>query len=83
MKQKIDLSDLVTNSYLNEVVKGIDENARKYRDEILTSNDGLMKKFEVMRDENTIGSHQTSQLNDTVENHEERIKHLEKAQQTA
>ncbi len=83
MKQKIDLNDLVTKSYLNEVVEGIDENARKYRDEILTSNDDLMKKLEVMRDENTIGSGQTSQLRDDVENHERRIKHLEKAQQTA
>lgn len=82
MKQKIDLSDLVTKSYLDEVVEGIDEKAQGYRDEILTSNDKLMKKLETMQDENTIGSGQTSQLRDEVEDHEKRIKHLEKVQQT-
>lgn len=83
MKQKIDLSELVTKSYLNEVVNGIDEKAQGYRDEILTSNDKLMKKLETMQDENIIGSGQTSQLNDEVEDHEKRIKHLEKIQQIA
>ena len=65
-----------------EVLVKVDENARKYRDEILSSNDELMKTLEVMREENTIGSGQTSQLRDEVENHEKRIKHLEKIQQT-
>lgn len=83
MKQKIDLSELVTKSYLNETVKGIDENAQGYRDEILTSNDKLMKKLETMQDENTIGSGQTSQLRNEVEDHEKRIRHLEKIQSTA
>lgn len=49
MKQKIDLSDLVTKSYLDEVVEGIDEKVQGYRDEILTSNDKLMKKLETMQ----------------------------------
>lgn len=80
MKQKIDLSDLVTKPYLDEVVEGIDEKAKEYRDQILTSNDKLMKKLETMQDENTIGSGQTSKLREQANDHEKRIKHLEKVQ---
>lgn len=82
MKQKVDLSHLVTKSYLDEVVRGIDEKAQRYRDEILAKMDEVMGELGVMREENTIGSHQTSQLRDTVENHKKRIKNIEKIQQT-
>lgn len=87
MKQKNKSEELVTKGFLrselDELKKEIDENAQGYRDEILTSNDKLMKKLETMQDENTIGSGQTSGLRDDVEDHEKRIKHLEKIQTSA
>ena len=59
-----------------------DENAEKYKDEILAKMDEVMEELGVMREENTIGSGQTSQLREEVENHEKRIKNLEKFQHT-
>ncbi len=90
MKQKNPLSENATKGDLlklefkiTDLEQKVDNKAQKYRDQILTSNDKLMKKLEEMQDENIIGSNQTSQLNDTAEDHEKRIKILEKAQQTA
>ena len=61
----------------------IDENAQKYRDQILNSNDKLVKELQEMREENTIGSHQIRELNGQVDDHEKRIGKLEHAQQAA
>ena len=55
----------------------IDDNPKKYRDQVLTSNDKLAKTLEEMRDENSIGF---NQLNNKLNNHEERIKKLEQIQ---
>lgn len=66
-----------------EILAKVDENAQKYRDQILTKLDETMGELQTMREENIIGSGQTSQLRDTVENHETRIKHLEKIQTSA
>lgn len=43
---------------LGDLETGIDERARKYRDEILTSNDKLMKELEEQREEGEIGDSQ-------------------------
>jgi len=59
-----------------------DENAEKYKDEILAKMDEVMGELGVMREDNTIGSGQTSQLREQVEDHDKRIKNLEKAQHT-
>lgn len=67
----------------NEILIKVDENAIKYKDEILAKMDEVMGELGVMRDENTIGSGQTSQLRDEVEDHEKRIKRIEKIQQAA
>ena len=78
-------SSLLSEIKLNteEILVKVDENARKYKDEILTKMDEVMGELGTMREENIIGSGQTSQLRDNVEDHEKRIKHLEKAQPTA
>lgn len=55
----------------------IDDNARGYRDDVLTKLDEVMGELQTMREENTVGSHQLSNLKDQVENHEERITVLE------
>lgn len=49
-----------------------DEKARKYRDQILTSVDGVMKELLAEREERAL-------LSARVYNHEERIENLEKA----
>ena len=64
----------------DEVLTKVDENARKYRDQILTSNDKLAKTLETMREELEIGNFQTKEK---IKNHEERIKNLEKIPQIA
>lgn len=60
-----------------------DDNAREYRDQILTKLDGVMGELQTMREENTIGAYQISQLREEVDGHEKRIGHLEKSRQTA
>lgn len=85
MKQKNSDQDLVTKGFLkielNELMQKIDEKAKKYRDEILTKMDGVMGELQTMREENTIGTYQSREVRDQVEDHERRIKRLEKPQQ--
>jgi len=54
----------------------IDERAREYRDQILTSNDKLMKELGEQRQEREIGNFQTKEK---LRDHEERLKVLESA----
>ena len=42
----------------DEILVKVDENAKKYRDQILTKLDGVMGELETMRQENTIGTYQ-------------------------
>ena len=56
----------------------MDKNARGYRDEILTKLDGVMGEMQTIREDNTIGTYQTRELRVEVDNHEKRIRRLEK-----
>ena len=76
---KITSLEIKVDTKLEEVEKRIDNNAQRYRDQILVSNDKLVKQLESMMDENTIGF---SQLNRQLQNHEKRIKKIEQIQQT-
>lgn len=58
----------------------IDENAKKYRDQVLGKLDGVMGELETMRQENTIGAYQTSELRKQIDDHEKRLVQLEKTQ---
>ncbi len=64
---------------LGELEQRVDEKAKQYRDQILTSNDKLAKTLETIREDLEIGNFQTKER---VDDHEKRIKNLEKAQQT-
>lgn len=96
MKQKNSSSNLVTKTVLKDELinletrvdikldrmeNRIDDNAKKYRDQILTSNDKLAKQLEEMRDENAIGFNQVARLQKQVNSHATRIQKLEHAQQ--
>lgn len=65
---------------LNELEQKLDDKAQNYRDQILTSNDKLAKQLETMREELGL---ENLQMKREVNDHEKRIKHLEKLQQTA
>ena len=87
MKQGNKSEDLVTKSFLRseleyelgELEQRVDDKAKQYRDQILTSNDKLAKTLETIREELEIGSFQTRER---IEDHEKRIKNIEKTQQT-
>lgn len=88
MKQKNKSEELVTKSFLEnklvelkkEILVKVDENARNYRDQILTKLDGVMGELQTMREENTVGTYQISELREKVDNHDKRIASLEKIQ---
>ena len=64
----------------DEILVKVDENAKKYRDQILTKLDGVMGELQTMREENTVGTCQISGLRERVDNHDRRIASLEKIQ---
>ncbi len=86
-KKRIDSSEFVTKGFLKSELKRaldvleskVDENARGYRDQILTKLDGVMGELKTIREETTIGTHQVFELQERVDNHEERITHLEES----
>ncbi len=71
-------SDL--ESKLNDLEQRVDDKARGYRDEILTSNDKLSRTLETIREDIEIGNFQVKKQ---IKSHEERITHLEKVQASA
>ena len=78
--QEITTLEIKVDIKLERVERRIDDNAKKYRDQVLTSNDKLAKQLETMREENLAGFNQTSrQIND----HEKRIGKLEHFHQSA
>ncbi len=94
MKRKKPLSENAAEGDLlilkQEIVSEIDvklEKIRKdhksYRDEVMTKLDDISGQIEDLQEDKTLSIHQSSQLREEVEGHEERIKNLEKVQQTA
>lgn len=66
------------NKYLDKKLDiKLDSTFRKYRDDVLTKMDGVMKELETKRDESSLGTYQTRELRERVDNHEKRIKKLE------
>lgn len=57
--------------------KKLDETFRQYRDDVLTKMDGVMKELDTKREESSLGTYQTRELRERVDNHEKRIKKLE------
>lgn len=65
-----------------EIVGEIDEKNKKYKDEVMTKLDDISGQLEDLQEDKVLSIHQTSQLREEVEDHEKRIKNLEKIQQT-
>ena len=66
-----------------EIVNEIDGKNEKYKDEVMTKLDDLSGQQEHLQQDKTLSIHQTTQLQEQVDDHDKRIKNLEKAQQTA
>lgn len=62
---------------LDEAFEKYDDKNRKYRDQVLSGLDGVMKELENIREDNIIETHQISSLREEVDNHEKRISKLE------
>ena len=75
-------SDVVTKVFLeiklDKLKQEIDDNARDYKDEILSKLDGIAADLETMREENIIGTHQIRELRTQDASHERRIRDVEK-----
>jgi len=56
------LNDVKFDLKLENLERKIDEKAQKYRDQVLTSNDKIVKELEAMREENIIGFNQIARL---------------------
>lgn len=83
MLTKSDLSQIAKIvEPIKEEISEMREEHKQYKDEVLTKLDGIAGDLGTMKEENIIGSGQTSQLREEVENHEKRIKNLEKLQAT-
>ncbi len=95
MKQKIKLDELATKKDIKflenslrgemrglkeEIVGEIDGKNEKYKDEVMTKLDDISGQLEDLQEDKTLSIHQTSQLREEVEDHEKRIKILEKLQ---
>lgn len=57
---------------LKDEMRKMDEKNMKYRDDVLTAIDGVVKELETMREENVVGAHR-------LRDHEKRIIALESA----
>jgi hypothetical protein len=68
---------------LKEEIVEMREEHKQYKDEVLTKLDDISGQLENLNEDKTLAIHQTSQLNEKVDNHESRIKRLEKIQQAA
>lgn len=85
MAKKNPNNDLVTKgflkSYLSEGLdkfrEEIDQKLTDFRDKILNAVDGVMKEIVAMRQEQTLHFYKHEQIDEKLENHEERIKNIE------
>ncbi len=68
---------------IDEAKQELDDNAKKYRDQILSKLVGIAGDLETIKQENTVGGYQLSKLRQSIINHEKRIKKVERAQAAA
>lgn len=73
------ISDQATKQDLKVLKADLKEEIAKFKNEIMNGIDKVMGELEAMRQENTLGVHQTSELWEKVDGHEKRITKLESA----
>ena len=81
MKKKNPDNELVTKSYLKQEFDNFREEIKqeltKFRSKIFDRLDAVMKELVAIRQEQTLHFHKHENVNETLENHEGRIKNLE------
>ena len=88
MKKKSVRGELVTRGYLIDtladfregLIDQLDTKNRRYKDEIMTGIDKVVKELQDMREENAAGTLHLERLDETVDDHEKRITRLETPQ---
>lgn len=80
LEQKIDGKLSVLKQELKEEIVEMREEHKEYKDEVLTKLDDISGQLEGLQEDKTLSIHQASRLHEAVEDHERRIKHLEKLQ---
>ena len=84
MKQKttqlnpLTIADL--KYFFDELRHEFKEELKKYRDENMTRLDEVMGELQTIREDNTIGTYQIRELQKEVDDHETRIRTVEKIQ---
>lgn len=68
---------------LDRVKMDLDENARAYRDSILTRMDGVMKELETIREEQIVGGKQVSDLQGKVKANEKEVAKIKRILQAS
>lgn len=95
MKQQQNGSNLVTKDFMEKKLtefeiklegkfdkrfEQADEKARQYRDDVLNKFDEVIKELETTREDRELAVYQTREMRDQIEDHEKRIRKVEKTQ---
>ncbi len=80
LDQELRIFEIRIDIKLDDLRREIDDNAKKYRDEILTALDPTVKELKDAHEERTIVAHQVAEVRDSVDDHEQRITRLENKQ---
>lgn len=75
---KIDDVRDTLHTELNKKISALEEKQKEYHEQNMTRLDEVMKELATLRDENTIGSYQVSELREGYTDHEKRLTILEK-----
>lgn len=67
---------------LKEEIVEMREDHKQYKDEVLAKLDDISGQLEDLREDKLLSVHQASRLGERVDNHEKRIKSIEKLQHT-
>ncbi len=71
------LFEPATKGDLLQLEEKLEDKITGFKDDIMTRLDDISGQLETMRQENTIGSYQTHNLEEKVDDHEKRLKKLE------
>src|SRR3989344_4235114 len=77
IKNEVSLLEARVQLMIVRLKTDIDEKTKQYRDEFLTAIDPILKEVLVAREDRTITTHRLVELQEKVEDHEERLRQLE------
>lgn len=78
-KQKLQYDRETVLEKILSKIELLEKQMKQHEDKSQARADDIVGQLETLRDENTIGAYQTRELRETTDDHEKRIKKLEKA----